>query len=427
MLYPAFFSARRSSTRAVTAAWAGALLVTLGLLGCKAGVVMPDTPLQAKREPPPVVASPAPPSMKLDAEPKAPESGIATVTPNAADTADDECGEGCESGEVDDGAESATPGTIVARPSRHPLDGWSDQQVEDEFSNHPERLGSMSIGYTNAGALYNAVQMPRGDKWSVVDPDHAWGTRETVDFLVHCLNEVEQRFPGAEPMYIGHISGKRGGHLAPHVSHQAGRDVDVSYYYLPGQARWYSRATDTNLDLPRTWAFVKTLVIDTDVELILMDRSVQKLVRDYAVTHGEDKRWVNELFDGGSLPPLIRHAKGHATHIHVRFYNPVAQETGRRAYALLMRHRVIQPAVYFVRYKAKQGDTLSQIARKYGVTEKAIQEANGMKNSNVRATREYKIPRRGGVVAPRITAVPPRRVPPIAAPAARTPADRRES
>jgi penicillin-insensitive murein endopeptidase len=330
------------------------------------------------------------------------------------ETADDECGgEGCESSEGDEGTESTGPTPLVSRPIRHPLDGLSQHQIEEELASHPERLGSMSIGYTNAGALLNGVQMPRGDGWELVDPDHAWGTRETVDFLVHSLNEVEQRFPGAARMFVGHISGRRGGHLSPHVSHQAGRDVDISYYYVAGQARWYAKADETNLDLARTWAFVKELVIDTDVELILMDRSIQKLVREFAVGHGEDTRWVAELFDGdGSLPPLIRHAKGHATHLHVRFYNPVAQETGRRAYTFLLRRHVIQPAVYYVRYKVKQGDTLGQIARRYGVTEKAIQQANGMKTSLLRATHEYKIPRHGGVVAPRMTAVPPRRVPP---------------
>jgi penicillin-insensitive murein endopeptidase len=271
----------------------------------------------------------------------------------------------------------------------------------------------MSIGYTNSGALFNAVQMPRGDGWELVDPDHAWGTRETVDFLVHCLGEIEQHFPGSPEMYIGHISGRRGGHLSPHVSHQAGRDVDISYYYLPGQGRWYLQAGSNNLDLQRTWAFLKTLVVDTDVELILMDRSIQKLIREYAVSQGEDRHWVDELFDGdGKLPPLIRHAKGHATHLHVRFYNPVAQESGRRAYALLLKHRIVQPPVYFVRHKVKQGETLGQLARKYGVTEKEIQQANGLKTTALRALREYKIPRHGGVVAPRMTAIPPRRVPP---------------
>jgi penicillin-insensitive murein endopeptidase len=216
-------------------------------------------------------------------------------------------------------------------------------------------------------------------------------------------------------MYIGHISSRRGGHLSPHISHQAGRDVDVSYYYLPGESKWYATARASNLDRERTWAFVKALVTDTDVELILMDRSVQRLVREFAIAHGEDKDWVDQLFDGSDvLPPLIRHAKGHATHIHVRFYNPLAQETGRRAYDLLIKRHVITPPTYFVTHKAKEGETLSHLCVRYHVTAKAIQLANGMKSDLLRATRDYRIPQRGGVrMGPR-PVVPFRRVPPDA-------------
>jgi penicillin-insensitive murein endopeptidase len=316
--------------------------------------------------------------------------------------------------ELDDGAESAPPvqglkGQII----KHPLDGWTKQQLDSALAKDPASLGSMSIGFTNAGALFNGVQMPTGDAWELVDPDHAWGTRETVDDLAHCLNKVGEQLPGSPKMYIGHISARRGGHLSPHISHQAGRDVDISYYYLPGQSHWYATAREGNLDRTRTWAFIKALITDTDVELILMDRSVQRLVRDYAVGHGEDRAWVDQLFEGGDgLPPLIRHAKGHATHIHVRFYNPLAQETGRRAYDLLLKRRIIQPPSVYVHHKVKEGETLGLLAKKYGVSSKSIQLANGMKGTLLRASSDCKIPRPGGVKACPKVVIPLRRTPP---------------
>jgi len=384
------------------------MCATAGLVSCKANLAAPATTAPAV-----VPGAPIATPSELAAAPGATAAPATNATATSDESRDEECTEGCDSSEIDDEGGSSAQAATTARPVRSPLDGWSQSQIESELVAHPEKLGSMSIGNTNAGALFNGVQMPKGDRWEVVDPNHAWGTRETVDYLVHCLNEVEQRFPGAAEMFVGQISGRHGGHLSPHVSHQAGRDVDISYYYVAGRERWYAKAGPDNLDLPRTWAFVKTLVTDTDVEMILMDRSIQKLVRDYATAQGEDRRWVDALFDGeGSLPPLIRHAKGHATHLHVRFYNPVAQETGRRAYSVLLRHHVIQPSVYFVRHKVKEGETLGLLARKYGVTEKEIQQANGMKTTAIRTSREYKIPRRGGVVTPRMTAVPPRRIPP---------------
>jgi hypothetical protein len=271
----------------------------------------------------------------------------------------------------------------------------------------------MSIGCTNAGALYNGVQMPEGSAWEIVDPDHAWGTRETVDYLAHCLGKVVEQFPGAPMMYIGHISGRRGGHLSPHISHQAGRDVDVSYYYLAEPSKWYAVARASNLDRQRTWAFIKALITDADVELILMDRSVQRLVREYAMSIGEDRVWVDQIFDGSdSLPPLIRHAKGHATHIHVRFYNPLAQETGRRTYDFLLKRHIIEPPSYYVRHKVKEGETLLGLAKKYRVPPKAIQQANRMKSDLIRASKDYNIPQRGGVKPGPRPIIPIRRVPP---------------
>ena len=317
--------------------------------------------------------------------------------------------------EIDDGAEtdSEARGQIL----RHPLDNWTAEQIEAALAKDPESLGSMSIGYAHSGALFNGVQMPPGEAWELVNADRAWGTRETVDNLTHCLKRVTLLHPGAPKMYIGHLSSRRGGHLSPHKSHQCGRDVDISYYYLAGQEKWYATARASNLDRERTWAFVRTLVTDTDVELILMDRSVQRLVRQFAIAKGEDREWIDLLFDGAAgVRPLILHAKGHATHLHVRFYNPLAQETGRRSYEILIKRRVLSPPSYFVRYKAKSGDTLSELALKYHVPAKVIQQLNGMKNDVLKIDREYKIPQSGGVrAAPRVS-VPSRRLPPDAGP-----------
>jgi len=327
-------------------------------------------------------------------------------------SAEDEDNGAEDNAEIDDGADTSGP-AVEGQAYRHPLDTWTQRQIEDALANNPESLGSMSLGYTNAGALVNGVPMPEDEGWELVDPDHAWGTRETVDYLAHCLRRIAEQFPGSPTMYIGHISGHRGGRLSPHISHQAGRDVDVSYYYLPDQARWYAVARAANLDRERTWAFIKALATDTDVELVLMDRSVQRLVREYAVSRGEDQSWVAQLFDGSAtLPPLIRHAKGHATHIHVRFYNPLAQETGRRAYDILVKRHIIEPPSYYVRHKVKEGETLLGLAIKYRVPAKSIQQANGMKSDLIRATRDYKIPQRGGVKAGPRPTIPARRSPP---------------
>jgi len=305
------------------------------------------------------------------------------------------------------------PGDEAAPIAPHPLDGLTDQELARRLDQDPASLGSISIGSAHSGALLNGVQMPEGPYWTLVDPAHAWGTQETVDYLCHALTAVAEKFPGTAPVAIGHISAKRGGPLRPHVSHQSGRDVDVGLYYLGPPNHWYARATPKNIDAPRTWFLIRTLVTDTDIEMILLDGSLQRPIEQYAIDIGEPEAWVRGLFRGtGKLPPVVRHAPGHATHLHLRFYNPIAQESARRLLPLLVAHHLIRPPVYTITHVAKRGDTLGRLARKFGTTVAAIRRANGLRGTVIIAGRSYRIPQHGrAYFTPRLR-IPPRRLPP---------------
>jgi penicillin-insensitive murein endopeptidase len=302
----------------------------------------------------------------------------------------------------------------VQPPSPHPLDGVSDEEilrrVRDDFAS----LGSMSVGQPSGGALLNAVIMPEDDRWVVVDSSHAYGTRETIDALTLAISAVNRAFPDTPPLHVGHISGPRGGPLSPHKSHQSGRDVDLAYYYM-NDGRWYQRATEANLDAARTWTLIRTLVTETDVEFFLIDHSLHAPLREYAERSGDDPAWLEDLFDG-TLPsrgPMIRHLSGHATHMHVRFYNPVAQETARRSYPALVAEAKVPRPSYTIAHRAKKGDSLIQLAKRYGTTVKAIQRANGLRSTKIFAKRVYQIPHTGPVVSPGgKVAIPARRLPP---------------
>src|SRR5882724_1478823 len=106
------------------------------------------------------------------------EAAVASASPIVESTSEADMVQDKE--ELDDGAESMAPEGMTGQTIKHPLDGWTKQQIDAALAKDPESLGSMSIGFTNAGALYNGVQMPPGEAWELVDPDHAWGTRETV-------------------------------------------------------------------------------------------------------------------------------------------------------------------------------------------------------------------------------------------------------
>lgn len=332
----------------------------------------------------------------------------------AADGPDQAEQEQEEDEEAADDVETALPpDATITVP--HPLDGVSPKEIDRRVAEDPRSLGSMSVGKPNAGRLINGVQMQSGEGWEPVVPGTAWATQETVDSLKVAISKVASAFPGTPKLPIGDISAENGGYLSPHLSHQAGRDVDIGYYYRTGQ-KWYRRATAENLDLPRTWAFVRALVTDTDVEMLLIDHGIQRLIRDYAEGVGESREWLDLLFRGkGAVQPLIRHAPGHATHIHIRFYSPVAQETARRAFASLVRHKKVPVGASFVVHVAKKGETLANLAKRYHTTIRAIRQANGLKSNLIQAKKTYRIPTTHqsspSVQVARIV-IPPRRLPP---------------
>lgn len=344
-------------------------------------------------------------------------NAVASATPSEAPGGDAESSDEDDDedeGPADDSFDvEPAPGTGITPP--HPLAGVSDAELEQRLLTKPSSLGSMSIGKPNAGLLFNGTPMPPGDAWTVVASAEAYGTDETIASLETAIHAVTAQFPDSPKVSIGDISARGGGYLRPHLSHQSGRDVDVGYYYLDGTA-WYRRATAQNLDTARSWALVRALVARTDVEMILIDHSVQALLRAEAEHEGEDPEWLDGLFKGkGALPPMIRHAPGHATHLHVRFYCPIAQETGRRAYAALLRHQMIHVGPSYAVHVARKGETLAALAKRYNTTVLAIRRANGLKSSVIQAKKSYRIPERGKApssLGRGPTAIPPRRLPP---------------
>lgn len=369
-------------------------------------------------------ASEPAPTATATAAPPPSEDDCGDAVPAEAAAEDD--GE-ADPASLDDGLDA--PEQAGAPTGAAPFAELSDADIAARLRADIGALGPMSIGRTHDGVLLAGVRMPESANWELESPGLAWGTQETVDALGHAIDAVAARFPDTPRLFIGNISKKGGGHFPPHVSHQSGRDVDVGYYLTEGH-RWYVTANASNLDRARTWHLVRTLIAESDVDLILIDTQVQKLLKAYALELGEDPAWLDQIFQvgGKSARPIIFHAKGHATHLHVRFYSPVARELGRRAYRYLLARRLVPPPTLFVTHTVKQGETLSHLARRYKVTIEAIKKANALKKDVLRLNKAYKIPQTGGIAMPARLVVPPRRAPPepkaIAAVAGITPCRR---
>lgn len=299
-----------------------------------------------------------------------------------------------------------------------PFAELTDQQIAKLLKADAAALGSMSVGFTNSGALVNGAQLEADPRWVIVNPAETWGTTETLGFVRTIIGKVHEAYPkNTSPLYIGDISNPGGGRLNRHASHQAGRDIDLGFFFKGGQGVWYTVGGAGNLDLPRNWAFVRAMLVHTDVELILVDSKIQKLLYAYALKIGEDRAWLDSVFQypNGRGGTIIRHARRHHTHYHVRFYNREAQELGRRAYPVLLAQKKIKPPMSYSYHKVRSGQTLGHLARTYGTSVRAIMQANGLRGTNIRAGRAYRIPRKGGVHrVPGHISVPQRKVPPSA-------------
>lgn len=350
--------------------------------------------------------------------------------PNVPEEEDD--AEADEPGAVHDDVPEEDPsafaqGSQIERP--HPYDGLGEKTLEQWLLHSPEKLGSLSIGRPNGGALVNGVRFPESDFYTLVAPGTAWASEETVSYLTRSLAKVHETYPNAPKLFIGDVSAQSGGHLSPHLSHQAGRDIDISYFYIAG-AKWYAAANASNLDVEKTWAFIRALALESDVEMLLIDASIQALLKPYALKCGDDQAWVEDLFRGtpGVRPPLIRHVRGHRTHLHIRFYNPDAQESAHRLQPLLVKYNKVKPRVYTISYTAKKKDTFNSIAARFGVSVGALMAANSGryldigKGKRVRlinkskllyAKAAYLIPRVGTLPSPEVV-IPARRLQRIA-------------
>jgi penicillin-insensitive murein endopeptidase len=316
-----------------------------------------------------------------------------------------------EDAEDPENEESPTSLPGVVNPKELPFADLTDADIKQRLQDNPAALGPMSVGFTNCGALVNGVQMPAGEHWRLVNPDNAWATQETVDAIATAIHQVEAAYPGSPPLSIGDISDRDGGRLKRHKSHQAGRDADIGYYYVAGANHWFAPGNAKNLDLARNWAFVRALIVYSDVEMILLDSRIQRILYEYALSIGENPEWLSGVFQypGVRKHTILRHVRGHNTHFHVRFFNPLAQEMGRRAYPTLLAMKLVRPANYVSYYKVRKGDTLATLAQRYGVSTAQMRRAL---RGRLRPGAVVRVGRRNGVArVPGPLALPGRHLP----------------
>ena len=286
----------------------------------------------------------------------------------------------------------------------------SDQELQLRWEKDPASLGSISLGFVDRGRVINAVQMPEGDAWICTRPHLCWGTQETVDALTAAFRAVRAQFPKSSPARLSQIGKREGGWLPPHRSHQAGRDADIGFFWKRDDNEPPPVRRSGFLDVPRTWALIRALIAVSDVQVILVDRGIQKVLRRYALRLGEDPAWVERVF-GDRKPALIQHEEHHRDHLHVRFYSPRSQEMALRIQPILP----LRPEQNLALHKVRRGETLGRIARLYRSAAATIRQINHLRGSFLAAGQQLLVPLRGECATcalPPPLVVPPRLLPP---------------
>lgn len=186
-----------------------------------------------------------------------------------------------------------------------------------------DRERSESIGLPHDGSLVGGMPMPDGPgrrvtalRWK------SWATRSTVLELDRVLRKWARQ-KGANDILVSNLSARHGGPLDPHKTHQSGRDVDLGYPTKQHADEW-RHVTVATLDAERTWRLLKLLEDTGRVEVIFMDRALQRKLLEHALARGTMERsrlasWFEVAKGARGKGPLIKHVPGHSDHFHVRF------------------------------------------------------------------------------------------------------------
>lgn len=199
------------------------------------------------------------------------------------------------------------------------------------------RMSSAPVPYSrgkcNRGRLSNGRMMPEGNGYFLrTDRARSFGTDVTIQALMTLFKAYHDKYPDAPRVNIGDISKRRGGKAKPHKSHQSGRDVDFGFVHTtpPDEhhPEHFVRGTAQNLDIEKTWFLVETLVRTGTVKVIYVDRTVMKLLWQYAsakLTKEQQEFFFSNPRHEKSASAILQHWPGHKNHFHVRFKCPTEQ------------------------------------------------------------------------------------------------------
>jgi murein endopeptidase/tRNA A-37 threonylcarbamoyl transferase component Bud32 len=192
----------------------------------------------------------------------------------------------------------------------------------------PRSHASQSIGSPTGGSLRAGVQLPDSDAYVRRSPMLLWGSAHAVASFQRAVASFRREVDWPGVLVLGEMSVRAGGRLAPHRSHQSGREIDIWLPSLPGVfepahlERSGRRPLFSEIDWHATWGLVKALVTTGAVRDIFLDWIYQEHVYRAAVAAGAtdaELQWIQWPRSRDSLEGMIIHSADHLSHMHVRF------------------------------------------------------------------------------------------------------------
>jgi len=200
--------------------------------------------------------------------------------------------------------------------------------------------GSISVGTVTRGYVADAAELPLvGPHHRVIDQakDRAtnFGTDEIVQMIQDAARQVATRHPGSV-LLVGNISRPDGGEVPWSVSHNAGRDADISFYFKTPGGRPYepSRLLHVNrrlrargsdrpaiFDPARNWALVRALIGTSRgrIGFLFIAEHLKQELLTFARERKEPKALLKKA---EQLLHQPRKALAHDDHLHLRIACP---------------------------------------------------------------------------------------------------------
>ena len=241
------------------------------------------------------------------------------------------------------------PATALARPAAG-HDGGQAHGASKARSSKAGKKGPQSIGSPNNGHLAGAIRLRGAKTLHQREGAHSWGLPQLVHLLHHSATVVARKHRGSQ-MLVGDLSGRTGGHLDRHGSHQTGRDADVGFYvmnskgkpmaakrFIPFDDAGNARdAPGVRFDEARNWTMVEAMLKDDKATVRYL--FIANALRAKLLAHAAKKHAPKEIVERAATAMMSpRDADLHDDHVHVRIACPdsmrdvcIEEATGREA------------------------------------------------------------------------------------------------